>query len=117
MGVQTFGVWNLDAAEDEFASRDQRMNVVTNAYMNHDRTIKPTRPPTKKFQWKRFATACLAEALAKAEDTERKNYRKALCLCVSVAKKSSPPNKLVLTLALNPAFSPRRRSRYQWFSV
>src|SRR5208282_1588746 len=35
MAVQAFGVRNLDAAEDEFASRDQRMNVVANANVNH----------------------------------------------------------------------------------
>jgi hypothetical protein len=29
MAVETFGVRNLDAAEDELASRDQRVDVVT----------------------------------------------------------------------------------------
>jgi hypothetical protein len=40
-------VRNLDAAENKFASRDQRVNVVTNANMNHGGTIKPARSTTK----------------------------------------------------------------------
>src|ERR1022692_1388616 len=47
MAVETFGVWNLDAAEDEFASRDQRVNVVADANVNHGQTIKAPCPPTK----------------------------------------------------------------------
>ena len=35
MAVQALGVRNLDAAEDEFASRDQRVNVIANANVNH----------------------------------------------------------------------------------
>jgi hypothetical protein len=36
MAVQAPGVRNLDAAQDELASRDQLMNVVTDANVNHD---------------------------------------------------------------------------------
>jgi hypothetical protein len=39
MAVETFGVQNLNAAEDELASRDQRVDVVTDANMNHGETI------------------------------------------------------------------------------
>src|SRR5277367_5599313 len=35
MAVETLRVRNLDAAEDEFASRDQRVNVVADANVNH----------------------------------------------------------------------------------
>jgi len=35
MAVQALGVWNLNAAQDELASRDQLMNVVTDANVNH----------------------------------------------------------------------------------
>ena len=35
MAVETFGMGNLNAAEDEFASRDQRVNVIANANVNH----------------------------------------------------------------------------------
>jgi hypothetical protein len=37
MAVQAFRVRDLDAAEDEFASRDQRVNVIANANVNHAR--------------------------------------------------------------------------------
>jgi hypothetical protein len=37
MAVQAFGVRDLDAAEDEFASRDQLMNVIADANVNHAR--------------------------------------------------------------------------------
>jgi hypothetical protein len=50
MAVQTFGVRNLDAAEDEFASRDQLMNVVTDANVNHIQTVRILRAPTKNFR-------------------------------------------------------------------
>ena len=40
MAVQALGVGDLDAAEDEFASRDQRVNVVADANVNHDRMVK-----------------------------------------------------------------------------
>jgi hypothetical protein len=49
MTIQTLRVRNLDATENEFASRDQRVNVVTNANMNHAQTIKPARSMTKVF--------------------------------------------------------------------
>ncbi len=39
MAVQTFRMWNLHAAKDELTSRDQLMNVVTDAYMNHADTV------------------------------------------------------------------------------
>src|SRR5271163_498101 len=35
MAVETPRVRDLDAAEDEFASRDQRVNVVADANVNH----------------------------------------------------------------------------------
>ena len=35
MAVEALGVRNLNAAENELASRDQRMNVIANANMNH----------------------------------------------------------------------------------
>ena len=47
MAVQTLRMRDLDAAEDEFASRDQRVDVIANAYMNHNGTIKPASFPTK----------------------------------------------------------------------
>jgi hypothetical protein len=37
MAVEALGVRDLDAAEDEFASRDQRVNVIANANVNHAR--------------------------------------------------------------------------------
>jgi hypothetical protein len=39
MAFETFAVRNLDAAEDELASRDERVDVVTDANMNHGETI------------------------------------------------------------------------------
>jgi hypothetical protein len=47
MAVQAFRVRDLDAAEDEFASRDQRVNIVTNANVNHVQTVRILRVPTK----------------------------------------------------------------------
>ena len=35
MAVEALGVRNLDAAEDELAPRDQLMNVIADANMNH----------------------------------------------------------------------------------
>ena len=35
MAVEAFGVGNLHAAEDEFAPRDELMNIVANANVNH----------------------------------------------------------------------------------
>ena len=35
VAVQAFGVRNLDTAENEFAPRDQRVNVVADANVNH----------------------------------------------------------------------------------
>ena len=35
MAVEAFRVRDLDAAEDEFASRDQRVNVIADANVNH----------------------------------------------------------------------------------
>jgi hypothetical protein len=49
MAVETFGVRNLDAAEDEFASRDQRVNVVADANVNHCETIEIPGELTKKY--------------------------------------------------------------------
>jgi hypothetical protein len=49
MAVESFGVRNLDAAEDELASRDQRVDVVTDANVNHGETISAKKNPTKQF--------------------------------------------------------------------
>ena len=35
MAVETFAVRNFDAAEDKFSSLNQRMNVITDADVNH----------------------------------------------------------------------------------
>src|SRR5664279_4059692 len=43
-------VRNLDAAQDELAARDQLMNVVTDANVNHCGTIKFLLAPTKIFR-------------------------------------------------------------------
>jgi hypothetical protein len=43
-------VRNLDAAEDEFASRDQRVNVIANANVNHAHTVRISRALQKKFR-------------------------------------------------------------------
>jgi len=50
MAVQALGVRNLDAAENEFASRDQRVNVIANANVNHVQTVRILRAPTKDFR-------------------------------------------------------------------
>jgi hypothetical protein len=42
-------VRNLHAAEDELAARDQLMNVVTDANVNHVRSIKIPRGLTKQY--------------------------------------------------------------------
>ena len=47
MAVQALGVRDLDAAEDEFASRDQRVNVIANANVNHVQTVRILRALTK----------------------------------------------------------------------
>jgi hypothetical protein len=41
-------VRNLDAAEDEFASRDQRVNVVTDANVNHVRIVEIPRAESEE---------------------------------------------------------------------
>jgi hypothetical protein len=43
-------VRDLDAAEDEFASRDQRVNIVTNANVNHVQTVRILWALTKNFR-------------------------------------------------------------------
>jgi hypothetical protein len=48
MTVQTFGVRNLHAAKDEFASRDQRVNVIANANVNHVRIIEIPRAESEE---------------------------------------------------------------------
>ncbi len=55
MAVQTLGVRNLDAAEDEFASRDQRVNVIADANVDHGQMIEFPRALTKKFWLPKFA--------------------------------------------------------------
>jgi hypothetical protein len=50
MAVQALGVRNLDAAQDELASRDQLMNVVTDANVNHVQTVRILRAQKKKFR-------------------------------------------------------------------
>ena len=37
MTVQTFGVMNIHAAQDEFATFDQTVHVVADAHVNHGR--------------------------------------------------------------------------------
>jgi hypothetical protein len=49
MSVQTFRVRNLDAAEDEFASRDQRVNVIANANVNHAANLSASGELTKRI--------------------------------------------------------------------
>jgi hypothetical protein len=49
MAVEPFRVRNFHAAEDEFAPRDQLMNIVANANVNHPRSLAPRLNPTKQF--------------------------------------------------------------------
>ena len=49
MAVQPFRVWNLHAAQDELASRDQLMNVVTDAHVNHEPKLEGLRPTSPRF--------------------------------------------------------------------
>jgi hypothetical protein len=39
MAIQTFRVRNVHPAENEFSAGDKRMHVVSDAYVNHGRTI------------------------------------------------------------------------------
>jgi hypothetical protein len=41
-------VWNLHAAQDELAARDQLMNVVTDANVNHVRIIEIPRAESEE---------------------------------------------------------------------
>src|SRR5436190_11891544 len=58
MAVEPFGVRNFHAAEDEFASGDQLMNVVTNANVNHGRRLTWQGNPTKQFMAGAFEIPC-----------------------------------------------------------
>jgi hypothetical protein len=43
-------VRDLDAAQNELAARDQLMNVVTDANVNHVQTVRILCVPTKNFR-------------------------------------------------------------------
>jgi hypothetical protein len=45
MAVQTLGVWNLHASQDQFAALNQSMHIVTDANMNHAGDYSATPPP------------------------------------------------------------------------
>src|SRR5581483_7047292 len=47
MAVETFGVRNLDAAENQFSSGDQFMNVITDANVNHVKNLSANFKLTK----------------------------------------------------------------------
>jgi hypothetical protein len=40
MTIEAFGVGDFNAPKDEFASRDQRMNIVSDANVNHGGSVK-----------------------------------------------------------------------------
>ena len=55
MPVQAHAMRNIHAAKDQFASRRQRMHIITDSNMNHCRTIGTSPLATKLFvDWTHF---------------------------------------------------------------
>lgn len=49
MAIETPGVRNLHAAKNEFATRHERMNIITDADMYHAANLCAARQPTKQI--------------------------------------------------------------------
>jgi len=49
VAVEAFGMWNLNAAKNEFSSRDQLMNIVADADVNHAGRLEGKRDVTKSI--------------------------------------------------------------------
>ena len=49
MPIQTFAMWNFDAAENEFAATHQSVHVITNPNSNHAQLLVARGPGLKEF--------------------------------------------------------------------